>query len=100
MELETVYALRLGTPWQNHWLDLCYQQLTRLQQVTEQEFDQSPRTEKASSLTMTMPNPSLASRQKLKELEWEILMRPLDSRNLAPSYYHPFQKSFFKKLII
>ena len=36
------------------------------------------------------PHTSLMTRQKLRELGWEVLMHPPYSRDLAPSDYHLF----------
>ena len=36
------------------------------------------------------PHTSLMTRQKLRELGWEVLMHPPYSPDLAPSDYHPF----------
>ena len=37
------------------------------------------------------PHISLVTRQKLREIGWEVLMHPPHSPDLAPSHYHLFR---------
>ncbi|XP_014471358.1 PREDICTED: histone-lysine N-methyltransferase SETMAR-like [Dinoponera quadriceps] len=72
--------------------DLYCQQLTRLKQAIDQK-----RPELANRKSVVFhqdnarPYTSLTTRQKLRELGWEILLHPPYSPDLAPNDYHLFR---------
>ena len=53
-------------------------------------FDQQRPNCLPSTPSNTRPHTSLVTRQKLRELGWEVLLRPPYSPDLAPSDYHLF----------
>jgi len=72
--------------------------------ITKQsrENDQNWSIGEASLSITTMPHTFLATHQKLKKLDWEILMHPPYSPNLAPLDYHFYRTLYeidFKRLV-
>ena len=68
------------------------QQLMRLEQAIEKKL---PELINKQGVVFhhdnARPHIFLVTRQKLRELGWEVLMHPPDSADLAPSDYHLFR---------
>jgi len=69
--------------------NLYHQQLEKLRQA--RESDQNWSIGKASSITTASLHTSLMIRQKLRQLDWEVLIHPPYSPDLASSDYHLFR---------
>lgn len=63
--------------------NICVAQLQKLSETMTEE--RSPSTRQCSA------NVARMTRQKLQELEWEVLPYPPFSPNLAPPEYRPFR---------
>ncbi|CAK9796605.1 Histone-lysine N-methyltransferase SETMAR [Anthophora quadrimaculata] len=72
--------------------DLYCQQLTRLKQAIDQKRPElANRKGVVFHQDNARPHTSLTTRQKLRELGWEVLSHPPYSPDLAPSDYHLFK---------
>jgi len=86
--LERNRSLRAAAAWSNNWFYLYCQQLKRLCQAIERK-----RPELINKKNVVFhydnarPHISLATRQKLREHSWEVLMHPPYSSDLVPSDY-------------
>ncbi|GFU16725.1 putative DD34D transposase [Trichonephila clavipes] len=68
--------------------DIC-QQLVRLKLATDQiRLELANRRSVVSHQNNARPQTSVVTRQKLRELSWEVLMHPPYSTDLKPSDYH------------
>ncbi|GFS54742.1 histone-lysine N-methyltransferase SETMAR [Trichonephila clavipes] len=67
------------------------QQLDHLKLVIDQKWlELANRTGVVFNQDNTRPHTSVVTRQKLWELDWEVLMHPPYNPDLAPSDYHLF----------
>lgn len=72
--------------------DLCCSQSTRLKRAIEKK---KPELIGRKKIVLhhdnARPHTSLATRQKLMDLSWKVLMRPSYSSDIAPLDYHLFR---------